>query len=455
MTSPQHSLVQQALDDIARQHIAGGVNVWPRLQARLSDQKTMTSRPPLRLIGTIALVLIALLAVASVAYALYRVMTDPGLQAVNDAGLITDLNLSATRVPIELTATPSASSMAPSATRSASNARPAATPTALAAQQLGDVTVTLNWAYADESRVALGLTIRGLQPPAGVKPHFLINAITLSDDQGTFFGRDGTSQSTALRPDDPGVVEVTMINYQPLTADQALHLRVEVKLGDTTAPVITSDAAPASAPFLLVTIAPLANFHLQFEVPVYQALVVKPDQSIAANGSTIRLEEIRLSPSLIEAHLCYQLPDPSDWQLESHVHIGSAPAVPQSAIRLATGKASLNSNADERCVLVDYPASYLQHSGPLTLTVESLHTSLPEVIPAEAVVRANAGLAAQGIEFEYSVLDHGTRLTVTRKPADMSETEANQLAFQALEQAAERHVVGPWTFSIMTPEAVP
>jgi hypothetical protein len=443
MTAPHRSVLQHILDDIAHQHIADNVNLWPRLQSQVRPQ--IVPHHSLRLAWTIALVLTALLTLTTVAYALYRAMADPGLQAVNDAGLVTDLKHTASSIPIKPTAVNTASTP----TRSAS-AAPAVS--ALTAQQIGRVTVTLNWAYADESRVAIGLTVRGLHPPVGVKPNYLINPIVFGDDHGTLFGLDGTSQATELRPAEPGTVDVTAISYQPLTANQPLHLTIDVKLGDTSVPVMLPDATPRPGPVPLVTVAPLGDFQFQIDLPVYEGTLIRADQSVSANGVTISLQDIHLTPSYAEARLCYQLPDPSDWQIESHLQIGAAPTISQTAVRLTTDKADLNNARDQRCVLIDYPASYLNTTGPLTLTVEALHTSLPEVIPAEAVARANAALAVRGIEFEYSVLDHGARLIVTRKPAALSDVEANQLAFQALEQAAEERLVGPWTFSVTMAE---
>lgn len=443
MTASRYALVQHILDDIAHQHIADNVNLWPRLQSQLVYQAAPHHR--LRLAWTIALVLAALLTITMVAYALYRVMADPGLQAVNDAGFVIDFDQAVGPVAIK----PTTSSTASAPTRSASDAPSVS---ALAAQQIGAVTVTLNWAYADESRVAIGLTVRGLQSPAGVKPSFLINPITFGDDHGTFFGLNGSSQSTELRPAEPGTVDVTAISYQPLTANQPLHLTIDVKLGDTTVPVTLPDATPRPGPAPLVTVAPLGDFQFQIDLPVYEGTLIRAGQSISANGVTLMLQDIHLTPSYAEARMCYQLPDQSDWQIESHLQIGSAPTISQTAVRLTTDKANLNNARGQRCVLIDYPASYLNTTGPLTLTVDALHTSLPEIFPAEAVARANASLAAQGIEFEYGIQEHGARLIVTRKPPALSDVEANQIAFQALERAAEKRLVGPWTFSMTMAE---
>ncbi len=443
MTVPRRSVLQHVLADIAQQHVADNVNLWPRLQLQVRPQAVL--HRPLRLAWTIALVLAALLTLTTVAYALYRIMADPGLQAVNDAGLVTDLDQAASPIPIK----PTAASTASSPSRSAFDAPSVS---ALAAQQIGAVTVTLNWAYADESRVAIGLTVRGLQPPAGVKPGFLINPITFGDDRGTLFGLNGSSQSTEIHPAEPGTIDVTAISYQPLVADQLLQLTIDVKLGDTSVPVMLPDATPEPGPVPLTPIALIGDFQFKIDLPVYEGTLIRADQSVSANGVTIVLHDIHLTPSYDQAHVCYQLPDQSDWQIESHVQIGSAPTISQTAVRLATDKADLNSARDQRCVLIDYPASYLNTTGPLTLTVDALHTSLPEVIPAEAIARANASVAAQGIEFEYSTQQHGARLTITRKPAALSDVEANQIAFQALEQAAEKRLVGPWTFSVTVSE---
>jgi hypothetical protein len=82
-------------------------------------------------------------------------MMDPGLQGVEDAGMITDF---------ERTAEPTVFPTPPWQLSISDGI----------AQTSNGITVTLNWAYTDESRMAIQLTIYGLEVPEGMDLEELI-----------------------------------------------------------------------------------------------------------------------------------------------------------------------------------------------------------------------------------------------------------------------------------------
>src|SRR5262249_41562525 len=132
---PNKLQVKQALDDIAEQAVPGGVDLWPRIEAQAKALAAMPeASPPAparpgRLRGRRAagagLALAALLVAGATAYAggpvLNRLLTmDDQFRTEDAQRLGRTLNLS---------------------------------------QTLGDVTMSVQWAYADRQRVLVGYTI--------------------------------------------------------------------------------------------------------------------------------------------------------------------------------------------------------------------------------------------------------------------------------------------------------
>src|SRR3990170_8389936 len=156
------------LDSAAADSLSRATDLWPKISAKLEKDR-VTMKPQFRLSWSLLLAILALILATSAAYALYRYFTDPGLQAAQEAGLITDLDMTG-QPTILPTGTPFESGRAPA--------------TLIGSEQtLKGVTVRLDWIYLDETRLAFGFSARGLQADMGLEKGPLVTFIGVTPMQ--------------------------------------------------------------------------------------------------------------------------------------------------------------------------------------------------------------------------------------------------------------------------------
>ena len=90
----KESRVRSALEAIARREVPENATIWPAIDARLK-KGVLIMRLQSKWSWSVALVLLAMLLLTTVAYALYRYLNDPGLRSAQEAGLISDVNTTA------------------------------------------------------------------------------------------------------------------------------------------------------------------------------------------------------------------------------------------------------------------------------------------------------------------------------------------------------------------------
>ena len=167
---------------------------------------------------------------------------------------------------------------------------PTPEPTAVS-QTIGDLTATLNWAYADAQRVAFEVHF------SNWKPEWSLYEPKAVDQNGNvlqlnFLG--GPQQ------DDPATA-VIIFSPEDSSILSGQRVRMNVELPLVVAPEYENV---------------LAAFHFDFDLPVYPETVLNAQQEINAHGISMRLERIQMTPSYTIAILCYDKPthDPgSDW----------------------------------------------------------------------------------------------------------------------------------------------
>src|SRR4051812_46636298 len=106
----------QILDTLAARHMPPDIDLFPDVQARLKKKRSfipLLQQRPARLVASLV---VCLLVVVTTVYAAQLLVRDPGLRE----NMVTPLNLSQTK---------------------------------------GDVTVTIDWAYADANRIKLAYTV--------------------------------------------------------------------------------------------------------------------------------------------------------------------------------------------------------------------------------------------------------------------------------------------------------
>ncbi len=174
------------------------------------------------------------------------------------------------------------------------------------------VRVTLDWAYADERFVAVGLHTQdlrdGAQKPEGSNSGSGVLEPSLWDDTGSNEAKlppymkitdasgqdfDTVGGGTLLGPDRTGA-EAVFDAPEGIQPGRAHRFRLEVPLQAGPA----ASGKPEAGPFVFV-----------FEIPVLAAPTVELDEKAEAKGITLTLKRVVDSPLLPQAVVCFEPPD--------------------------------------------------------------------------------------------------------------------------------------------------
>ena len=326
---------------------------------------------------------------------------------------------------------------------------PLATKPDIVPQTIHGTTVEIDWAYVDESRVALQYTISNLDWPDGIildTTNVQVSSTTI-ESIGYGGGRGGSL------PVDKGVITGyldQLLVDGTLNADENpnIDLSVDVPVNGLTAmppadPVSGQQLAPRES----ISLPDIGTFHFQFSAPVHKGIKFENiGQTVVANDVSMTLKTLVLNPSRAEATICFQMPSAKDWGLTaSTINIGGR------AYRFSGG--GILPGADdkeysltdlERCSLVGFDILYDEPAISIILTVQKLVASLPESIDKEHVKTANQRLADKGIAFDYVPMDHGANIVILKRPEGATNMEFYPLIWEALADQYE----GPWVFQV-------
>jgi hypothetical protein len=319
------------LDALAREHVPEDVNLLPQIKARVEKENMSTMKRKMKLITTLLIVILTLVVVTSTVYAIYRKMNDTGLQSVQDAGLVKNVNITAqpTLLP---------TSTLPEATETTSPLGNT--------QTLEGVTLTLKWVYIDTGRLALGLAFDKL--PSGLD----LNAPALTFENASPLQSRGWSfhveESTA-----------EYISYQVIQSD---GMNNKVNFG-VDIPLVSLSGDQRTA---------LAKFHFDLkDIPVSQgqAIPLQQTYSVKTNGVEIRLQSVRVSPAGAKLVVCYDLPSPqtSSWSInKATLRVGNSPEVNYQDNR------NLSENPADHCASLGFQTGDAQGDSSLVFRVQEL-----------------------------------------------------------------------------------
>jgi hypothetical protein len=311
--------VARTLQEVAEQEVPDSIDLWPAIQVRLQQERRRSRRArlaPTSHLGWAFLVLALCLALGAGAWAvspivdrLFRV--DPGLNHVGQAGFGQDLALS---------------------------------------QTADGVTVTLERAYADANRIAIGLTVHGSYVLGYDVAH-----VALSDRYARTFplsiGIGVKGQSDALELELPSGAGAHVLSFDasalrgaPSTLD--LHLVVEV--------------ARSPMPLSQHVIGP---FIFDFSLRLNPGKVIDVQQRVTAASVDIELRQVVMTPSETQILLCLGAPS------ETGTSWGAV-----STLRTETGQAdgAWVRSAEDGCALHGFLPPLYDQSGEWTLTVTEL-----------------------------------------------------------------------------------
>jgi len=420
--------VREALNRIACENVSDNIDLTPRTLMQINQLST-TKSPRMRIKWAILATFLVLVGFTSIAaYAYYRNMVDPGLQSVENAGLITNL---------ELTGQPS--KINTNAATPSPDGRLAVAPSGVSAR--------VDWAFADESRIAMQFTVFGLSLSDGVDPADLICKPYIRSSEGIAIGRESGKSQVLVLDDQPAKpVVLTYIYHQPINTQKFDHLNLNIDL--TIGPCNSKSNFQEDNSSRKVTPYPfIGNYHFEFSVPVYKGIALIPNQIVNLNGVNMRLEALNLNPSYSEATLCFQppvirdMPDRSQWIIDAVLAIGS-----NNQAGAATYSDILDeSSQNETCVELGFETAYQELPAPIQLTVNRIAlTPFMDQITEELAEQSHQKLITKGIEVEFINDARGYHWQVIDKPAGMDDAAV----YQAVVDSLAYTIDGPWIFIV-------
>jgi hypothetical protein len=431
------SRIRRALQEIASDGVRGHADLWEKIRSDLDGSSGAPAKQKIKF--SYRLIIIAALLVLTTAFAFY-LFSDPGLQAADNAGLVKHLHQ---------TALPTVFSQVPDQL----------VPSGVASQTENGITVTLNWAYADELRVAWQLTITGLALPQGSDPGDTICTPYLKTDQGIPLKVESIMDEQVFN-DQPGSPrEITYVIYKDIDTNRYDHLDIHLDLTIGPCGDWWNFSQASLVPGPTPTPVPLiGNYHLNFSVPVNAGKKNSVDQSVTAGGIEMRLEDITFTPSYTLARLCYQVPQVASLAGDlSWLH--TADNWTPELITLTPNKNGNAYNANyfkivgdqknesgETCADVGFPVSVDPISSAVVLTVSNLenYESTATILENKSVQKIIAGrLAVRGIEVKFDP-EGDNYWDVLKKPEGMTDDEVNQVIREQLKHTVE----ALWQFEI-------
>ena len=305
---------------------------------------------------------------------------------------------------------------------------PRATKPDSASETIEGVSAQIDWAYVDESRVALHYTISGLDWPDGTSLDPM-QQVQMTSKAVPDLWRGSISGNSS--PADQGVITGSI--------DQRL---VEGALQQEQHPNI-----PLHVDIPVEGASSVGTFRFNLDLPVLAGSKLEDmDQTVEANGVAMTLKELWLTPSYVEALICFQMPSEVDWGLTASILTLADREYSYSSGGLMPGADGKNFSLTdpERCSSIGFDIVGDESAKSLTLNVPKLLGSVPEVITSERVERANQRLAENGIEFQYVAVDHGGNIQVLKRPKGKTDQEIFPLIWEALADQYQ----GPWAFTV-------
>jgi len=303
---------KHVLDSLAHD-IPEDTNLWPAISARLTKD-TVSMNPRTKLVSTLLLVLLALAIFSTAAYAFYRYFLDPGLQHVNDSGMIT--NLDATAQPTSVVGTPVWGVPQPA--------------TQIGETQTQDgITLTLNWIYVNDGQQAIGFTVTRL----GNGLRLGLPAVTYSGVTPEQF------RGAVMQLDESG--NGMLVTYQ-IVREGVKDSKVNVSID---LPVMRAAEN-------------ISTFHFDVRDAPVDAIGGGGGNSYAVrvNGIELRQEYLIITPAYTEARVCYPKQSNADWQLQNvtlqfHDELNQSlqDAMPVESARVVSDE------TNERCALITFP----------------------------------------------------------------------------------------------------
>jgi hypothetical protein len=315
------------------------------------------------------------------------------------------------------------------------------------------VTVTIDWAYADESRVSIGYTVSGLDWPDTVemndvtsRPRITSTAIANINSGAVGWG-SSLLESGVMHGEVDQMLTLNAVDPRQ-TPDIDIQLDIPV---DGTGAILLQMPEPGQQfppPPVDMNLPVVGTFHFEIVIPIYTGVrFMDVNQTVEANGVKMTLQSLILNRSRVDALLCFELPSGADWGFwKGRLMLGKNQAYDfMEGSSLLPGDSTFPIAGQKRCSGVAFDVFYDGSPRTLTLTIPRLQTSLPDswLYTDEMFISANQKLAVDGIVIGATGDPHNP-FEVVQRPNGMPDSEAYPLVWGALADWYE----GPWMFTV-------
>lgn len=315
-------------------------------------------------------------------------------------------------------------------------------------QTVGDVNIKLilNWFYIDSGRVNLEVTVCDLPLPDGFKPVAIIDLekIKIYKADGSpvelvprvnYGGGSGGEEDKPSEEEVPcyrQTFDYALKEPQP-TISQEESFILNIPAGGLT----TGENGEVKS-------IPSATFHLDVKPTYDDSLTFTSEKTAVIDDKTITFKGTEVNPSSAAVILCVLDPLGEQWLPKVNLLYKGNIIYPGSS-GLVEGS---NENPDEEmCYRLNYthPFSLDSNAEPendLSVLVTKLTKDQPERLPYELIASSQNELAAEGIEFSYVIVNHGSDIMITKKPEELTEAEALKRVQESLvEDAASPELI--------------
>ena len=165
--------------------------------------------------------------------------------------------------------------------------------------------------------------------------------------------------------------------------------------------------------------------------------------SVQANNVTMTLGNIQKEETVTNVEICAQLPDTRDWNLSGVILIAGNVQNSLSGYMLKNPKDASTYTSAYRCYIVEFPVGVSKYgSSPVSVSISNIR------VPAENNLEANCARAKRDLASQYPGLDFtcgpaGFYYSNPKLPSGMSQSQADKIIMDALEQA----IYGNWLLS--------
>lgn len=400
--------IKQAMKRIAENDIGDDMNRWEDIYRKLDVPKPRAVRQLSRMAAMVAVMALGLVLTGLSAYAFYRyAQSDGGLNAVDDAGLAQEINVS---------------------------------------QTIDGITVTVERAYLDSNRFAVWFNLAGFDIPTDstILSGLFEHEVTYADGSGfaQMVGAGGSSGSSEWV--DGVMYNVLTINHtEPLPDDSMFELVFTLKPPNQPPYIIPAGVefeGAISEEYRSDVMLP-GRFSFDLSLPVSAPIELEPALTVTTNDVAMTLDYVAVAASATVIQVCYDLPTPQDWHPRLTLRFEDGEPVTLSAWGIAGGKEAVADNS--RCIRGESPIPYLTPAETITVEVEALLTSRPEDI-SPIREAAEAWLVERGLVVDFIMGERGMSLDIIERPDGMSDEELYQLIDESLRERYD----GPWVFTV-------